>query len=344
MKQKKQIDRFYRMSKALQLVEGIYVASLWAHLNDAYEYFIRDEMIEIENTFYQSSTAITAFSGIGNKAIKTARERLVELGFIKYKVAAIKGQATKTTYYILYPEVYEKWVKGHNYDELRDQKYKEILATTSSIERINDWIDENVTKPVKNKRDSMVQKQKSKGTFANTTKEHLLTSTEHISKPSKEHVIDTLIIDTKQSHNTQTKGKGCVYSSSEYSYLVGKDHKTLLDEIIVYYRNKILEHHPDYLKGKEFDYKRYIGNDDKVENEFEKLEIDIAANLYVCIHGYIDKMEEEILTNQRRFTAAYMFERLLTFHQDDVLTRDFMNRGKRVCKNLFEVVENKHSF
>ena len=100
MKQKKKIDRFYRMSKALQLVEGIYVASLWAHLIDAYEYFEREKMIETDNTFYQSSTAIKAFAGIGIKAQSTARERLVELGFIKFKVASIKRSGYKN--HILY--------------------------------------------------------------------------------------------------------------------------------------------------------------------------------------------------------------------------------------------------
>lgn len=339
--QKIQIKRFYKMDKSLQLIEGTNVAALWAHLVDTYNFFLDVNKIELENTMYQSAKTIEAFTGMKIKAQDTAKKKLKELGFIKYTVTTIPGRAIKTTFYILFPKKYEEWVEAHDYNTLRDEKFNE-LQQAGDRERLNEWLKDNMTDEQKKALKRIGQKQIDLGTLANPTLGDLHTPLTDVCKNQKDNVIETIVIETKDPENTQSN-KSCVYSGDEHSFLNGKNHNDLLDEIIAFYKENISNNHPDCIAGIEFDYARYIGNDVVVDTEFKKLDIDVAANLFVAIHGYVDKMDEEMISNQHRFKAALKFENILRFKMDEILNRDHMNRGIMVCNNLYVATESKHS-
>ncbi len=329
--QKIQTERFYKMDKALQLVEGTTVAAFWGHLIDAYNYFVEKKMITTENTMFQSAKAIHAFTGIGVKAQGTARKRLKEMGFLVFKVAAIPGQATKSTFYILFPDTYKEWTDKNEFDQLRDDKYHD-LQDPAERDKLDDWIKENMDDAHKQTLKRMNQKQKSTGTFANPTDGHLQTIPTDICKCPKDTVIETILIETLELENTQKSKDGCVYSGQPYPYIKGKTNSELLDMVIEDYTEAIVQHHPDYVSKNDFDKDRYIGNLDVIDKEFSELEISAAANFYIGILGYLDDLEEQLLENESKFKAAHKLENLLKFNRKIVLSRENINRGERIAK------------
>lgn len=328
-----QTERFYKMDKALQLVEDTNVAALWAHLIDAYNFFVEKEMVVTELTIFQSAKTIQAFTGIGVKAQATARKRLEELGFLKFRVAAIPGQATKSTFYILYPAAYKKWTEEHDFDKLRDEKYHE-LQDSAEREKLDQWIKDNMKDDQKQTLDRMNQKQKSLGTFANHTLGHLQTHPTDICNTPKDTVIETEVIETSQVEKTQSNEVSCVYRGEPYKYLKGKTKEELLDMIIETYQTKILINHPNYNSMADFKEARYIGDLSNIEVKFLELSIEVAANLYIGILGYLDYLEEELLENPNRFTAAHKLENLLVSNRKQVLTRANVSRGDKVGARL----------
>ncbi len=324
-----QTKRFYKMDKALQLVEGTNVAALWAHLIDGYNYFVEKEKVETENTLFQSAKAIQAFTGIGVKAQATARKRLEELGFLKHKVAAIPGHATKSTFYILYPDAYEKWCQQHDYDKLRDEKYHELQDSTEH-DKLDQWIKDNTKDTHKQALKRMNQKQSAVGTFANPTEGHLQTSPGDICNTPKDTVIETIEIETVQVDNTQTNGKGCVYAGEPYIYLKGQTKEQLLDLVIDVYKEAIIEYHPDDFSKSSFDDDRFIGSLDIIEKEFSKLQIEAAANCYIGILGYLDDMVEQLTENPTKFRAAHKLENLLKFNRKVIFSRENKKRGELI--------------
>lgn len=232
MKKKNKTERFYKMNKALQLIEGTTVAAFWAHLMDAYNYFKIKEMVEVENTLYQAAKVTQAFTGIGTKSQNSAKKRLAELGFLKHKVASKPGEATKSTYYILYPDVYDKWIEDHDYDKLRDRKYKE-LQNPEDKGRLDQWLIDNVPAPSNQLDTDLGQMQTAEGTFANHTQGHLQSSPKDICKLPKDTVIETIEVET-----TQTRG-GVVYAGKPYKYLQGKSKIEILELVINAYSETI---------------------------------------------------------------------------------------------------------
>ncbi len=332
-------ERYYKMDKALQLIEGTNIAAFWAHLVDAYNYFKERDMIDVDNTLYQAAKVTQAFTGIKTKSQNAAKKRLAEMGFLKYKVASKPGEATKSTFYILYPEIYEEWIENHDYDKLRDDKYKELQITGDKA-RLDQWINDNAP-ALSNQKDTYLgQKQIALGTFANHTQGHLQSSLGDISKFPKEHVIETKEVETKEVETTQTKEKGVVYLGKEYEYLQGKSKSDILELTIDYYASSIKT---NISEAENYDEIRYIGRLGMIEELFNKFDVDVCVNFYVGILGYIQGLHRKINSNPKAFDAAYKLENLIRFNPDIVFSvenkkraeRTYISKHKPVVKRVY---------
>lgn len=318
-------ERFYKVDKALQLVEGTNVAAFWAHLMDAYNYFEVNGTLENENTLYQSAKVIQSFTKIGTKAQNSAKKRLAELGFLKYRVASKPGEATKTTIFILYPDVFQRWLEDHDYDKLRDKKYKE-LQTPEDKARLDQWLEDNTPLANNQRYTDLGQKQTAEGTFANHTQGHLQTAEGILCKAPKEHVIETKELETIKIETTQTSDGGCVYLGEEYAYLQGKSKSEILELAINEYSKTISKNISDFALYSD---SRYIGELSKIEPLFNKYDLDKGVRFYVGVLGYLESLVRKKIANPKAFDAAYKFENLLKFQEDIVFTLKNKELGSR---------------
>lgn len=328
-------NRFYKMNKALQLVEGTIVAAFWAHLMDAYSFFEVNGMLEKENTLYQSSKVIQAFTGIGTKAQNSAKKRLTELDFLKYRVASKPGEATKTTIFVLYPDVFEKWMDDHDYDKLRNEKYLELQPEWDK-DRLDQWFLVNTSLPSIQVDTDLGQMQIAEGTFANHTHGHLQIAEgtfakrpKDICKVPKEHVIETIEVETLKVENTQKSDQGCVYSKGEYELLHGKSKREILELIIDTYSREVKA---SVSEAGVYDMNRFIGSIERIEVEFNKLDIAVGVNFYIGLLGYLKSLQEKLPSNPKAFDAAHKLENLLKFKSDIV----FSVANKKAGKPIYE--------
>jgi len=65
---------------------------------------------------------------------------------------------------------------------------------------------------------------------------------------------------------------------------------------------------------------RYIGNITKIEEQFNKFEIDACVNFYIGILGYLLDLENNLNSNPKAFDVAHKLENLLKFNQDTVFS------------------------
>ncbi len=323
------------MDKALQLVEGSNVAAFWAHLMDAYNYFEVHGTLENENTLYQSAKVIQSFTRIGTKAQNSAKKRLAELGFLKYRVASKPGEATKTTIFILYPDVFQRWIKDHDYDKLRDEKYKE-LQNPDDKARLDQWISDNAPALENQSNTDLDQMQTAEGTFANHTQGHLQSSPGDISKLPKDNVIETIEVDTIEVETTQTKEKGVVYDGKEYEYLQGKNKGEILELIINAYSDTIRK---NVTEGSIFSDERYIGSINKIEALYNQFEIEVCVNFYICILGYLQNLSQKLVHNPKAFDVALKLENVLRFKQEEMLSVENKMSGERKYISLHKPVK-----
>ncbi len=331
MKNLIQIERFYMLDKSLQLIEGTIVAAFWAHLVDTYNYFAKEDA-SFDNTIYQSSKVIQAFTSIGQKAQDKAKVRLKELGFIDYMVATKPGEATKVTVYLLNQQGYYEWYKKHEFDELRRDQY-EKLQNHKDRKRLDEWKKKSMKKLGIQEGSNNGEKQKSKKQFAKKPKDSLQDDLKPISNDLKENVIENKEIESNID-NKIIEDTDVVYSDEKYAYLKGKSKKDIALLIVESYSSGIKSHRYHLEQGYSDD--RYIGDLNKIETKILSLDVAIAVSYYIGILGYLDGLRSKFFSNQKAYQTSYKLENLIYFNVGIISSLENMQQGARTYRSKHE--------